>query len=463
MASQVIDFNSLSESLQNRIRWSFLILVSLLLSISFYAWESLSPIKETLQIQLGFTSTDFGLLISVYSIPNTLLFMAILGGVLSDRLGIRKTGLLFTIFCAVGALVTVYGATDLFRSGGPGYGFLSSVFPRFSPELKMMIVGRFLFGLGAETLNIVVLKILVKWFKGKKMALAFAVMTILGRMGTAFVLILSPVLIDASTGWTTSLWFAALLMIVGLLLFLVYMYYDGRYRHDVDTSGDEEEFRFSDITALLKNKAFMLICLLCVTFYSAFFPFLSFLPDFLHNKFDLSLRLSGMLSSIVIWGTILFIPFVGWFVDNRGRITTLLVYGSALLALTHLLLALSPLTPLVGMVMLGLSFTLVPAAMWPAVPRIVDENRVGTAFGIMTWIQSLGLLVFPLFAGWITDSSNRGVTTEMLESGAGNLDYTNTTLMFAFLAVFGLVFAFILKREDSNNLSGILEKPEKSD
>jgi len=462
MATNVIDFDSLSESRQRRIRWSFLILVSVLLSISFYAWESLSPIKETLQIQLGFTSTDFGLLISVYSIPNTILFMAVLGGVLSDRLGIRFTGLLFTVFCAVGALLTVYGATDVFRSGGPAFGLLSSFLPRFTPELKMMIAGRFLFGLGAETLNIVVLKIVVKWFKGKKMALAFAVMTILGRAGQAMVLILSPVLIDAPTGWTTSLWFAALIMAVGLLLFLIYMHYDRTYRRDADTSGDEEEFRLRDITALLGNRAFMLICLLCVTFYSAFFPFLSFLPDLLHNKFELSLRLSGTLSSIVIWGTIVFIPLVGWFVDNRGRITTLLVYGSMLLALTHLLLALSPLTPLVGMVMLGLSFTLVPAAMWPAVPRIVDQNRVGTAYGIMTWIQSLGLLLFPLLAGWITDATNHGITTEMLDAGTGNLDYTYTTLMFAFLAVFGLVFALWLKAEDARNLSRILENPEKS-
>jgi MFS family permease len=115
------------------------------------------------------------------------------------------------------------------------------------------------------------------------------------------------------------------------------------------------------------------------------------------------------------------------------------------------------------MVLLGLSFTLVPAAMWPAVPRIVDENRVGAAYGIMTWIQSLGLLLFPLLAGWITDATNRGVTTEMLESGSGNLDYTYTTLMFALLAIFGLIFAFFLKREDSRNLAGILEKPERSE
>lgn len=463
VSSNTVEFHSLSDRKQNIMRWNFLLLVSILLSISFYVWESLSPIKETLQIHLGFSSTEYGLLISVYSIPNTILLMAILGGVLSDRLGIRKTGLIFTFFCTAGAFLTVYGASDFFRSGGFGYGSLSSFLTKFSPELKMMIAGRFLFGLGAETLNIVVLKVLVKWFKGKKMALAFAIMTIIARMGTALVLIVSPILIEAKTGWTTSLWFAALIMVIGLALFVIYVHFDRKYKHSSDASENDEQFNLKDITTLLKNKAFLFICLLCVTFYSAFFPFLSFLPDFLHNKFDLSLRLSGMLSSIVIWGTILFIPFVGWFVDKKGKITSLLIYGSVLLSVTHLLLSLSRITPFFAMVLLGISFTLVPAALWPAVPRIVDEKRVGTAYGIMTWIQSLGLLLFPFFAGRITDLINRGITSEMLESGAHNLDYTYTVLMFACLGISGLVFAYLLKREDRLKLNHTLELPEKTD
>jgi len=461
LTSSAIDFHSLSEKKQNFMRWSFLFLVAMVLSISFYVWESLSPIKETLQIHLDFSSTEYGLLISVYSIPNTILLMAILGGVFSDRLGIRKTGLLFTLFCTIGAFLTAYGASDLFRNSGPLYGFLSSFLKRTSPELKMMIAGRFLFGLGAETLNIVVLKILVKWFKGKKMALAFAVMTIIARMGTAFVLITSPLLTEAETGWTTSLWFAALIMIAGLCLFVLYLFFDRKYKHETAGSAGQEKFNFRDITVLFKNKAFLLICLLCVTFYSAFFPFLSFLPDFLHNKFDLSLRLSGMLSSIVIWGTIIFIPCIGWFVDKKGKITTLLLYGSALLSITHLLLSLSGMTPFVAMVLLGISFTLVPAALWPAVPRLIDEKRIGTAYGIMTWIQSLGLLLFPFIAGRITDIANKGISTDMLKSGARNLDYTFTVLMFAVLGVSGLFFAYLLRREDRRSLERILEFPEK--
>ncbi len=178
-----------------------------------------------------------------------------------------------------------------------------------------------------------------------------------------------------------------------------------------------EEFSSRDIVGLLKNKSFIFICLLCVAFYSAFFPFLSFLPDLLHNKFHLSLRMSGALSSLMIWGTIVFIPIVGWFVDKKGKIASLLLYGSGMLFFSHLILSVTRLTPYLSIVILGVAFTLVPAALWPAVPRVVDEKRVGTAYGIMTWVQSLGILVFPYLAGRITDLSNKGITSEMLKRG----------------------------------------------
>ncbi|OGD33574.1 MAG: hypothetical protein A2V45_03285 [Candidatus Aminicenantes bacterium RBG_19FT_COMBO_58_17] len=440
-------------------RWIVLLLVSIVLALSFFAYDSLSPIKETIQVHLQFSSTDYGLLVSVYSIPNTILFMVILGGIFADRWGIRKTGLAAALACVLGAAITAYGASDLFVRGGLGHTFLSSFLPRFSAPLKMMVLGRFFFGLGAETLNIVVLKILVKWFKGRKMAFAFSLMTIIARMGTAAVLILSPVLIEAKTGWATSLWVSAFLMLFGFLLLLVYLSFDRRYPEAAKENADD--FRSRDIVALLKNKSFLFICLLCVMFYSAFFPFLSFLPDLLHNKFQLSLRLSGALSSLMIWGTIVFIPIVGWFVDNKGKIASLLLYGSGMLFFSHLVLAKTSLTPYLAIVVLGLAFTLVPAALWPAVPRVVDEKRVGTAYGIMTWTQSLGILAFPYLAGRITDLSNPGVGLEEVQSGRAFLDYSNTSLMFAGLGIMSFLFALLLKREDSGKSGFGLQLPEK--
>jgi MFS family permease len=440
-------------------RWVVLVLVSIVLALSFYAYDSLSPIKETLQLNLHLSSTDYGLLVSVYSIPNTILFMVILGGIFADRFGIRKAGYASAFFCTLGAFLTVYGASGSFLQGGFGYSFLNSFLSGFSPPLKMMILGRFLFGLGAETLNIVVLKILVKWFKGRKMAFAFSLMTIIARMGTAAVLILSPVFIEAKTGWTTSLWVSAALMALGFLLLMLYLVYDRRLIPSVNQP--PEDFRVKDVTGLLKNKSFLFICLLCVSFYSAFFPFLSFLPDLIHNKFHLSLKMSGALSSLMIWGTIIFIPIVGWFIDKKGKIATLLLWGSGLLFFSHLILSLTRLSPYLSIFALGLAFTLVPAALWPAVPRVVDEKRVGTAYGIMTWIQSLGILIFPYLAGRITDLSNKGITADMLKRGDAALDYTNTSLMFAALGIIGFLFALFLKREDSKKAGFGLQQPEK--
>jgi MFS family permease len=152
-----------------------------------------------------------------------------------------------------------------------------------------------------------------------------------------------------------------------------------------------------------------------------------------------------VLSSLIIWGTIVFTPIFGWFVDKRGRRATLMIAGSAMLLASHLILSLTNLTPYVAMFVLGIAFSLVPAAMWPSVPLLVNEKRLGTAYGLMTSIQNLGLFAFPILAGWITDRTNPGVTPEMLDQDLASLDYTYTVLMFAGLSLFGFLFAFLLR------------------
>jgi len=423
----------------------------------------MSSIKEVMQTELNISSTYYGVLVSFYSFPNTFLLMAVFGGIFLDRFGIRKTGFLFTLFCALGVFLTAYGASDFFHNGGIGYSFFKSFLPGYSPEFKMMILGRFLFGLGAETSIVVINKILVKWFKGKELAFAFAVNLAVARLGTAAALIFSPILIETNTGWTLALWVGALLMGLGFLVFIIYMFYDKKFT-PTEAKGTlldaDERFKFSDIVDLLKNRAFILISLLCVTFYSAVFPFQAFCPDFLHNKFNLSLKMSGMLSSLIIWGTIVFTPIFGKFVDKRGKRATLMFYGSAMLFIAHLILSLTYITPYIAMFIIGIGFSLVPAAMWPAVARIVEEKRLGTAYGIMTSIQNLGLFAFPIIAGKITDVANKGITNEMLTAGTATLDYTYTIIMFAGLGLVGFLFAYLLKREDKRNTKFGLEKAE---
>ncbi len=427
------------------LRWAVLVLVSLVMGANYYAYDALSSIKETLQSQLGIGSTEYGMIVAFYSVPNTFLLMAVLGGIVLDRIGIRKTGLLFNLFCALGVITTAYGASDVFRAGGPLFGLFSTVLPQYSPELKMMILGRLLFGLGAETGIVVINKALARWFRERELAFAFAINLTIARLGTAAALHASPRLIHAPWGWTTAIWAAALLMSLGFLAFVIYVVIDGRLTGREMKAGalaDDERFRLRDLTELLTNRPFLYISALCVTFYSAIFPFQAFCPDFLRNKFGLSLERSGDLASLIIWGTIVFTPIFGFIVDRVGRRATLMLIGSAILFVSHLALALTTIPPWLPMFTLGIALSLVPAAMWPGVALIVSERRLGTAYGVMTSIQNLGLFSFPIVAGWITDRVNPNAGAEGVP-----LDYTWTVLMFAGLGLVGFAFSLLLRRE----------------
>jgi MFS family permease len=445
--------NTIQEKAQTSalFRWGMLILVSLTTATNYYVYDAMSSIKSIMQAQLGFSNADYGLLVSFYSFPNTFLFMAILGGIILDKWGIRKTGNLFVAFCVAGIGLSAYGASPYFHNHGLGYDFLNSFLSGYSPELKMLMLGRLLFGLGAETSIVVVSKIIAKWFKGKELALAFGVELAIARLGTAGALILSPKFSSDPSNWHIALWAAALLMGIGMVCFLIYSMFDARY--DAKNKGlgseslmtAEDEFHFSDLVDLMKNKSFIAICMLCVTFYSAVFPFQAYCPDLLHNKFSVSIDMSGMLTSLIIWGTIIFTPLFGAYVDKKGKRASLMIFGSILLIASHLVLSLTYISPYIAMFALGIAFSLVPAAMWPSVALIVDEKKLGTAYGFMTSIQNVGLWAFPILAGWILDSTNAGVKPE-----SGALNYTWTIMLFVILGVLGLVFAFALKRADKS-------------
>ncbi len=435
-------------------RWIVLILVSLCIATNYYVYDAMSSIKSVMQSELGFSNVAYGWLVSAYSIPNTFLLMSIFGGIILDRWGIRKTGTLFVIFCVLGALLSAYGASSAFTNGGFGHSLMSSFLTGISPELKVLLLGRLLFGLGAETSIVVINKVIVKWFKGKELALAFALNIAIARIGTAAALILSPQFVETGA-WANALWVAAILMGIGFLAFLMYIFMDIRSTPKGDLSGKlaaDEIFRMKDIWDLIKNKSFIYVCLLCVVFYSAVFPFQSYCPDLLHNKFGVSIETSGMLTSLIIWGTILFTPLFGFLVDKKGKRATVMFIGSGLLIIAHTTLALTNLTPYIPMFILGIAFSLVPAAMWPSVALIVEEKKLGTAYGVMAAIQNLGLWAFPILAGYILDKTNPGVA-------AGSLDYTLTILMFAGLGVIGFALAFLLRQNELYGKSHGLELP----
>ena len=435
------------------LRWGILILVGFILSVNYYFYDAFSTLKDLLKAEFNFTNTDYGLFVSFYSIPNTFLLMAVIGGIILDKIGIRRTGFIFVLFMAFGAVLTAYGASDLYGEGGFAYGFMQSFLPDYSPELKMMLLGRFFFGLGAETSIVVVSKILVKWFKGKDLALAFGLKVGFGRLGTFAALQASPVLANDGQNLTTAVWLAAILVCMGLLAFIVYMLFDAKFDKQVaeDTEVEEKQetnkFSFRDVFDILGNRAYIYIALLCVTFYSAVFPFLAYAPDFFADKFGFSDVQSGQITSLLPLATMIFTPLFGFLIDRKGKSATAMIFGSLALLGVHILFGFTNIMPYIPMIFLGIAFSLVPAAMWPSMVKLVDEKKIGTAYGLMYSIQNLGLWAFPLLAGIILDKTNPG-NPEVT-------DYSMTIIMFAGLGLLGLFFAIMLKKEDKKGGYGI--------
>src|SRR6056297_2387119 len=291
---------------------------------------------------------------------------------------------------------------------------MTSFWPNISPAMKMMYFGFFLFGLGAETSIVVLSKAIVKWFKGKEIALALGLNLAIGRLGTALALNLSPSL--AEVEWTNAIWFGAMLLWIGLLTFVIYMLMDIKIDRQIKETlphDPEDEFRWKDLRFLVTNRTFIYITLLCVTFYSAVFPFVKYAPDLLMNKYDFGRQISGNISSILMYGTIALTPLFGWIADYEGKSATLMYLGSALLIIAHLMFDKTMITPYIPIFILGVAFSLVPAAMWPAVTKIVGENKIGTAYGAMFSVQNIGLWALPILIGVVLDSSNPNYQKEM--------------------------------------------------
>jgi MFS family permease len=452
------------------LRWGIMLLVSFTMATNYYFYDALSPLKFLMERELGFSSAEYGFFQAAYSIPNVFLLMAVIGGIILDKIGIRITGFTFILIQFLGAVITAYGATPYFNEGGLGYGLMSSFLTAYSPALKMTSLGFFLFGLGAETSIVVISKVIVKWFKGKEIALALGMNIAIARLGMGAAMVLSPRLIVDSTqatplwqNWTMPIWFGALLLGVGLLAFLVYTIWDVKFDRRVEErmeTDPAEEFKFSDLGKLMTNRSFIYISMLCVLFYSAVFPFMKYAPDLMINKFGVAPTLAGDISSILPFGTLVFTPIFAYICDYKGRSASLMVYGSLLLISVHLVFAFTKITPYIPMFILGIAFSLVPAAMWPAVTKIVDTARIGTAYGAMFTIQAIGLMLFPWLIGLVLDYTNPGVSETLAAGGEAVYDYTQALIMLALLGILGLVFSWLLKREDKTSGYG-LEEPNK--
>jgi len=420
-------------------RLTILGLASFMLFGSYFAYDSVAAIAPSLIEALHADRAAIGTMYSAYSFAA--IAAVLLGGVLIDKIGTRRASLLFSAVLTVGACLVA-----------------------FAPSIGWIYAGRLLFGMGSEPLVVAQSAILARWFRGKELALSFGVALTVSRLGTLFTFN-SEALIADRHGWRAALWVAAALCGASLLANLAYNMLDKKAEPvlglGVSESGDEIDWK--QVRRGGFSPSFWFVTLLCVTFYSAIFPFTDLSTDFFHDKWGLPeasgtgltflravfYNVTHMFStaqgttSIIITASMLLAPFAGRLVDRVGRRATFMIVGSLLMIPAHLLMGWTSIPPAFSMIVLGAAFVLVPAAMWPSIPLVVEKERVGTAFGLMTAIQNVGLLVFPYMNGKLRD----------VTSGYG---WSQT--MFAGLGVAGCVFAILLLAAD-RKAGHILERP----
>ncbi len=438
-------------------RWVVLAVMSLICFAQYYIYDSITPLGTQIKSELSFSGADYGLLFSAYSVGNVFLFLLLIAGVLVDKLGLKISGILYGFLCFLGAALTALGAwKGLPGLLGPGYDWLKTAFlPSWSPELKVMLLGRAIYGVGAESILVVNNKVLARWFKGKELAFAYGMNLTIMRAGTYLAVSLQAV----AAGWLGlrgALWLAAGIMAFGFSTFFVYLALERTARGRIGAPGvtagggvaPEEKFVLRE--AFTFDAPFWFISLLCVTFYSAVFPFQAYAPDILVQKFGYSVKLAGFVTSALILGTMIFTPLLGAYVDRKGKRATLMMIGSLLLVPCHLLIGTTHFFPMIPIFLVGVALSLVPAALWAAVPMMVPESRLGTAFGVIGYVQNVGLMLFPWIAGKIADAH-----TVTGADGQPVVDYTTTMLMFAALGLVGFAFSVLLKWADKRRTSGM--------
>ena len=447
-------------------RWGTLLLVAFTMMAAYFFTDVISPIEEVLNKSLKWDGKQFGLVTGCYSFFN-IVGLLVIGGVILDRLGIRYTGTTFTLLMIVGASIKAYAISPYFNAGGFGYDFFNSFFQSYTPSAKLAATGFAVFGLGSEMAGVTVTRIIVKWFTGKEMALAMGLQVALARLGTGSAFLLSPRLAGEMDALKPVV-FGVLLLCIGFLCFLIYCMMDVKLDKSVKTEiaseEPEEAFRFSDITKLLSNKGFMYISILCVSFYSCVFPFLKFASSVMSNKFHVDTTTASDIVFYLPFGTILFTPLFGWVVDTKGKGASLMLVGAVLLIISHLIFIYAPdsiIFAYIAIFVLGIAFSLVPAAMWPSVPKVCPSKFLGTGYALIFWIQNLGLFIFPFLIGYIRDITNPGISDRIHEGDATAVyNYFYPEMMLVIVGFLTLFFAFMLKSNDKKYEYG-LELPNR--
>ena len=422
-------------------RFANLLFISSLSFGSYFAYDIIGAIAPSLVDELKAARATVGTMNTMYSIAAIL--VVLFGGMLIDKLGTRKASIIFSVLVFAGAAI-VWQAKSI----------------------PVIFLGRFIFGAGSEPLVVAQSAMLARWFKNKEMAMAFGVQLTVSRLGSLFAFNTGELFTSYFGSYRYALMAAVGACALSLIGNLCYIVMDKRGEKALNLRDESagDKIVFKDIKEF--KATFWYVTFLCLTFYAAVFPFQSLSTDFFHTKWGIALTApasggflarvfnnllhifstAGGITSIIIFASMLLAPFAGRLVDRVGKRATFMIAGSLLMIPCHLAMGLTMIYPVYPMILLGFAFVLVPAAMWPSVPLIVRSERVGTAFGLMTAIQNIGLGLFPLLNGLLRDKT-------------GN--YVASQIMFAGLGIVGLVFAVLLKRADRRENSG-LEVPHKS-
>ncbi len=537
-------------------RWTALGLLAFAMFCSYIFMDILSPIKNLLQETRGWDSTAFGTMQGSETFLNVFIFFLIFAGIILDKMGVRFTAVLSGAVMLIGATINWYALTDAFLGSSldvwftnhlnyiPGFDELgiSPFYEGMPASAKLSAVGFMIFGCGLEMAGITVSRGIVKWFKGREMALAMGSEMALARLGVATCMIFSPLFAElgGDISVSRSVAFAVVLLMVALIMFIVYFFMDKKLDEQSGEAEEKDEpFKVSDIGKILSSWAFWVVALLCVLYYSAIFPFqkyavnmlqcnltftdvapdsfwatdtvtviqyiimivvaiASFASNFSKNKAIKYGMLVTAVVALVIYcymgymrqsASAIFAvfpllavgitPILGNFVDYKGKAASMLVLGSLLLIICHLTFAFilpmfkdSPvggvIVAYVTILVLGASFSLVPASLWPSVPKLVDAKIIGSAYALIFWIQNIGLWLFPMLIGKILDKTNPEITAGLAngtltpDEAAVSYNYTAPLVMLACLGVAALVLGFVLIGVDKKKHLG-LELPNITD
>lgn len=580
------------------VRWTALVLLAMAMFFGYMFMDVLSPLQTALQDTKGWNPEAYGNFAGSETFLNVFIFFLIFAGIILDKMGVRFTAILSGSVMLVGAFINYYALTDAFVGSSLETFFTNNLnlpkewwnvtpfFEGMPASAKFSAIGFMLFGCGVEMAGITVSRGIVKWFEGKEMALAMGIEMALARVGVAAVFLLSPIM--ASAGGeikvSRSVGFVVILLIIGLISFIAYSFMDKKLEKQIGNNEQKDDpFKISDLKYIFSSKVFWIVALLCVLYYSAIFPFQKYATNMLQCNLGISAESAALIFTVFPLGAAAITPFLGNFLDRKGKGATMLIFGALLMIACHLTFALGlpalrgedqssiemssvvsgkivdselgaegkPMTvdvvfcpdnfankdiasgftglakgesitfnpraaftdativdrdeaaessakslvsflsdrnneitiadarnidrdftltvdkiqapmgtigtvvAFLAIVLLGISFSLVPASLWPSVPKLVESRLLGSAYAVIFWIQNIGLYAMPMVIGAVLMSSNVGVNNPL------NYNYTLPMLIFVGLGVLALIFGLMLKALDARKHYG-LEKPNKA-